>query len=175
MLDTDSGARSDNSAPSQDALETQKKIRCQTQRQWEECLRLVRRWARKFTLPESPIVVERNTVRSPERIVCNFLDLKSCFTFRACVMRTVPHIMKGIQNVDSAELWRRLWRVMAVTMRRGWQEGGSFLLFAPRKHLEERVRLFHEGHSCWNRVRRTICKATKFQQEGGDVPRTAWP
>ena len=51
----------------------------------------------EFTLPESPIVVERRAVRAPNTSFAVFsgVDLKICFTFRACVMRTVPHIMKG--------------------------------------------------------------------------------
>ena len=50
-----------------------------------------------FTLPESPIIAERRTVRAPNAsfAALSDVDLKSCFTFRACVMRTVPHIMKG--------------------------------------------------------------------------------
>ena len=58
----------------------------------------------EFTLPESPIVVERRTVRAPNAsfAAISDVDLKSCFTFRACVMRTcLPHHEGCISIGDS--------------------------------------------------------------------------
>ena len=158
------------------------KIRCQTQRLggMSEAGEEV---PQEFTLPESPIIAERRTVRGPNAsfAVLSDVDLKSCFTFKACVMRIVPHIMKGAFRLAirtaSEEILEGHRSDNDARMARGWKLFmflPRMLLFrprrgglVPRKHLEERVRFFQKasGCSCWNRVRQTVFKVTKFQPE----------
>ena len=87
------------------------------------------------------------------------VDLKSRFTFRACVMRTVPHFMKGAfrlgLRVALEEVLVGHSQRCDVRMTRGWKlfmllprmilhrppRGGQM----PRKKLEERVQLFQSG------------------------------
>ena len=117
--------------------------------------------SQEFTLPESPIIAERRTVRAPNAsfAALSDVDLKSCFTFRACVMRTVPHIMKGAFRLAIRTALEEILEGHRsdnnARMARGWKLFKllpRMLLFrprrgglVPRKHLEERVRLFQEG------------------------------
>ena len=92
------------------------------------------------------------------------VNLKDRFKFRACVMRTVPYVMKGAFRLG---LRAALEEVLAgftqrsdVRMARGWKlfmllprmmlhrppRGGG----VPRKKLEERVQLFQNGQ--WSQL-----------------------
>ena len=44
---------------------------------------------------ESPIVVDRGRSQGEAFASLSSVDLKEFFTFRACLMRTVPYILKG--------------------------------------------------------------------------------
>ena len=114
----------------------------------------------EFTLPQSPIIAEHRTVRAPNAsfAALSEVDLKSCFTFRACVMRTVTHIMKGAFRLAIRAALEEILEGHRsdndARMARGWKLFmllPRMLLFRPRRgglvprKIGERVRLFQEG------------------------------
>ena len=112
-----------------------------------------------------PIVIERPVRGQQEALASLYgVDLKDRFKIRACVMRTVLHIMKGAFRLG---LRAALEEVLAgfsqrsdVRMARGWKlfmllprmmlhkppRGGG----VPRKKLEERVQLLQNGQ--WSQL-----------------------
>ena len=130
----------------------------------------------EFTFTESPIIAERRTVRPPTHrfAALSDVDLKSCFTFRACVMRTVPHIMKGAFRLAIRTALEEILEGHRsdndARMARGWKLFmllPRMLLFrprhggpVPRKQLEERV----SGCSCWNKSGKRSPRSPSFNQ-----------
>ena len=168
------------------------KIRCQTQRLggMSEAGEEV---PQEFTLPESPIIAERRTVRGPNAsfAVLSDVDLKSCFTFRACVMRIVPHIVKGAFRLAIRTALEEILEGHRsdndARMARGWKLFmflPRMLLFrprrgglVPRKHLEEGVRFFQEGQwlQLLEQSQANDLQGHQVSTRMRDVPRTAWP
>ena len=143
------------------------------------------------TPPEFPIVVDRGRSQSEAFAPMSSVDLKECFTFRACLMRTVPQIMKGAfrlairtaleeilvgHHSGSEERMTRGMEVVHVLLPR-------MMLFRPRRggtisrqKLEERVRFFQEDQ--WQQLLDQSqasdqqSKHTKFQHARDDELRT---
>ena len=108
---------------------------------------------------EFPIVVDCGRSQSEAFASMSSVDLKECFTFRACLMRIVPHIMKGAFRLairtaleeilvghrsGSEERMTRGWKLFMFLPRMMFfrpRRGGTI----SRQKLEERVRLFQEG------------------------------
>ena len=112
------------------------------------------------TVAESPVVLEAR-VRAPVRAFASLdaVNLVDLFDHRARVMRSVPHVLKGVfrmaLRVAFQEIFDGTEANNEARVVRGWK---LFLLLprmllfkpprggvVPRKKLESRIRLFQEG------------------------------
>ena len=108
---------------------------------------------------EFPIVVDRGRSQSEAFASMSSVDLKECFTFRDCLLRTVPQIMKGAFRLAIRTALEQILvghrSGSEERMTRGWKVFMFFprmMLFRPRRggtisrqKLEERVRFLQEG------------------------------